>query len=447
MNDRRKINAYLLDELYKEICERDRDGIDRYTLYAYRKARELSWTLTRLIGAGHLHDGSWRPNRRNSTIARPILEGDIPSPAAPPRVLIDMSPTHNAGAHTGIQRVVREISRAAVETGRGLPVFIEDGSLFSHFRHASLPDRVEISDGDRFLMLDASWGHIESYLPIMEEVSRKRGSNIVCLYDLIPLLYPESCMPHVVHDYRNWFDRIVLQSDAVVCISKNVAEEFSEYVRTHQCDRDFSNRVGWFHLGADFRASASEPPSQSAKAIRADVTPYFLSVGTIEPRKGYAVALTAFEKLWSAGVNARYVIAGRYGWNVRALRKRILEHPEFGRRLFWLSQASDADITHLYEGARALIVPSFAEGFGLPIVEAMRHNLPVIASDAPVFREIGGDAVIYFSLLDGDSLAECVARVLTRRDVFAPPSVQTWGDAVKRLLDIVRNDEYRIASG
>jgi glycosyltransferase involved in cell wall biosynthesis len=445
MNDREKIDAYLLDELYKEICERDKDEVDQYTRFVYKKARELYWTLSRRFGAGHLHDGSWRVrNQKAATLARPILDADIPSQMAHPRVLIDVTHTHYAGERTGIQRVVREIARAAAVSGEGLPVFLENGRLLSHFRHASLPDLVEISEGDTFLMLDTSWGHVEAYLPILKEVSRKRGSNIVCLYDLIALLYPQACLPHVVRYYRDWFDKIVLASDAIVCISKNVAEEFCEYVRLYECGRGFHGRVGWFHLGADFRAPANEPPSQSAVAIRADAIPYYLSVGTIEPRKGYTIALTAFEKLWSAGVDARYVIVGRYGWNLRALQRRILEHPEFGQRLFWLSDASDVDIDHLYEGARALIIPSFAEGFGLPIVEAMGHNLPVIASDAPIFREIGGDAVAYFDLLNCDSLAQCIAADLARQEAFAAPPVRTWEDAAKQLLDIVRNNKYQI---
>jgi alpha-1,2-rhamnosyltransferase len=246
-----------------------------------------------------------------------------------------------------------------------------------------------------------------------------------------------------VRNYEVWFDRIVLASDAVVGISKSVADEFCAFVRSRE-RAPSRQRVGWFHLGADFQAPANKPPSRKAAAIRASGPPYFLSVGTIEPRKGYAVALAAFDKLWSVGVDARYVIVGRCGWHVRALQRRIVEHPQYGRRLFWLDDATDADLEHLYEGARALVFSSFAEGFGLPIIEAMRHKLPVIASDAPIFREIGGDAIAYFDLLDSDSLAQRIEDALASRGASTPPPVQTWREAAKHLLEIVRNDKYQI---
>ena len=100
--------------------------------------------------------------------------------------------------------------------------------------------------------------------------------------------------------------------------------------------------------------------------------PFFLSVSTLEPKKGYTVALDAMENLWERGVDARYVIVGRYGWNTHGrLEHRIRSHPEFNKRLFWLGQISAADLRHLYKNAHSLIFASVAEGFGLPLIQAL----------------------------------------------------------------------------
>lgn len=120
-------------------------------------------------------------------------------------------------------------------------------------------------------------------------------------------------------------------------------------------------------------------------------------VGTIEPRKGYDVALTALERLWAAGTSATLTIVGRYGWGVPEIAQRIESHPEFGRRLRWLRQATDEEVQSCYELADALLFCSHGEGFGLPIVEAAQHGVSLILRDLPEFREVAGDGAFYFT--------------------------------------------------
>jgi alpha-1,2-rhamnosyltransferase len=125
------------------------------------------------------------------------------------------------------------------------------------------------------------------------------------------------------------------------------------------------------------------------------------------------------------------------------LARRIVSHAEFGRRLFWLKDASDAELRDLYEHARALIFPSVAEGFGLALIEAAHYGLPIIASDIPVFREIGGDAISYFDVADSEMLSgrtrECLAAAKTR------PSIpfMTWRESTEGLLDIIETSAYQ----
>lgn len=111
-------------------------------------------------------------------------------------------------------------------------------------------------------------------------------------------------------------------------------------------------------------------------------------VGTIEPRKGHRVALDALDLLWQRGIDVRLTIVGKLGWNARKFVERLQVHPEWNVRLFWDSQATDDQLQGYYADADCLIASSFAEGFGLPIVEAGHFGKPVIASDIPVFREV-----------------------------------------------------------
>src|SRR5262249_40144708 len=123
---------------------------------------------------------------------------------------------------------------------------------------------------------------------------------------------------------------------------------------------------------------------------RPPVRKTYLMVGTVEPRKNHAHVLSAFEQLWSAGADVNLAIVGKYSWNSTEFKERLRRHPCFGNRLFWFEDVRDGELEYCYRHAAALITASYAEGFNLPIVEALRAGCPVLASDIPVHREVGG---------------------------------------------------------
>jgi alpha-1,2-rhamnosyltransferase len=441
-----KIDAYLLEEMHRELSDFEQYDVDPRTRLIYGKAQEFYWTLSRFFGLGRLHDGRWRePDAIKAQSLRTPLEGDIPAPAARNRLLIDMTATHRFGGHSGVQRVVREIARACVESGAGIPVYLEAGRLHGQFKHDKLPEAVELQSGDRLLLLDSGWGFAEEYPPLLN-AARAAGVEVVgCLYDLIPLRYPAATAIKNSAPFASWFENVLLRCDAIVCISQSVAQDLVAYLREERATAPANMRIGWWPLGADFDAGAEKAPSKTAAQIAAAPAPFFMSVGTLEPRKAYPVALDAFELLWSQGSDARYVIVGRAGWNTQALQRRIRQHSEFGRRLFWLDNASDADLSHLYPRARGLIFPSFVEGFGMPLVEAAHHGARVIASDIPVFREVGGDGVVYFDLLDAASLAARISEVSEdRKRAHSGLPVLRWRDSCATLVAMLRDNAYQL---
>ena len=128
----------------------------------------------------------------------------------------------------------------------------------------------------------------------------------------------------------------------------------------------------------------------------------------MEPRKGHTQTLQAFELLWAQGAQINLVIVGNQGWMVEELSKRLHKHPELNNRLFWLQEISDEYLEQIYAVSTCLIAASEGEGFGLPLIEAAKHKLPIIARDIPEFREVAGDHADYFSGLAPASLASAV---------------------------------------
>jgi glycosyltransferase involved in cell wall biosynthesis len=173
--------------------------------------------------------------------------------------------------------------------------------------------------------------------------------------------------------------------------------------------------------------------------------PSFLMVGTIEPRKAHAAVLAAFDQLWAQGVDCTLVICGRPGWMAEDLMERLRSHPEAGKRLLWLNDTSDQFLEEIYRACAALILASRGEGFGLPLVEAAQRELPLIARDLPVFREVAGEHAWYFKDDSAQGLAASMRAWLDAHAQGQHPRPQgmqwlTWEQSAARLRHLLEAD-------
>ena len=239
-------------------------------------------------------------------------------------------------------------------------------------------------------------------------------------------------------------------ADGLICPSQAVADEVLTWLEASGPHRGSPLRVGFSHWGADVAASIpSRGHDRQAVSLlqRPASGRRFLMVGTVEPRKGHAQVISAFESLWAEGQDVELVLVGKEGWCVDGLVDRLRDHPQQERRLFWLSGISDEMLVRIYQTADALLVASEGEGFGLPLIEAAQHDLPIIARDIPVFREVAGDRAYYFS---GDTPGELSAAVSewlalsSRGEAPASSTLPwlTWAESTRRLLDIVLGDHW-----
>ncbi len=259
---------------------------------------------------------------------------------------------------------------------------------------------LEHRAGDQLVLLDSSW-HAD-FFPLAERLKSEGVGIVSVIYDLIPLTHPQFCDAGLVKVFNHWFDWIAATADGYVAISETIRDEVrAEMLRRIGPEKVAQRWFDYFHLGSELdlvEDGASVEPDL-LRMFKAKA-PVFLMVSTIEPRKNHGYLLDAFERAWAQGSQARLCIAGRIGWKCEALVERVRQHPELNKRLFMFNDLSDKSLEYAYSHAASLVFPSYVEGFGLPLVEAMQRGLPAMGSDIPVFREIGGEFMAYFDLAD-----------------------------------------------
>ena len=264
------------------------------------------------------------------------------------------------------------------------------------------------------------------------------------VHDLLPIWIPQFFPEGTEDKHTRWLGRLA-RADGLVCVSRSVADEVGQWLCEESPKRLRPLKLGWFHLGADLAGSmptkgCPEDARHTLAALAA--CPSFLMVGTIEPRKGHAQTLAAFEQLWLRGLNVNLVVVGRHGWHMEAFVERLKNHPELGRHLHWPQSVSDEYLDQIYAASTCLLAPSEGEGFGLPLIESARHELPILARDLAVFREVAGDCASYFSGLEPSALAAAVQNWLDlNAKGLAPQSTrmprQTWAQSTEKLLSVV----------
>jgi glycosyltransferase involved in cell wall biosynthesis len=203
--------------------------------------------------------------------------------------------------------------------------------------------------------------------------------------------------------------------------------------------------VASFHLGADVESSAPSlgMPAEAFDTLKSlKARPSFLTVGTLEPRKGHRQTLAAFELLWAQNKDVNLVLVGKKGWMVEDLFTQINNHAELGKRLFWLDGISDEYLGHIYKSSACLISASEGEGFGLPLIEAAKQHIPVLVRDLPVFREVAGDRAFYFSGLAAQDLADSVLKWLALHQLGKAPDskhipILTWAQSAQQLIKLL----------
>jgi alpha-1,3-rhamnosyl/mannosyltransferase len=316
------------------------------------------------------------------------------------------------GRLDGIGIYTRELAAALMRQGIGVTRVgapMRSGHRFVRAREAAisfpLPMAYTTAASNALRLPLAFGGAVERRIDVYHATDYlvprlARTPTVTTLYDAIPLTNPEWANPRL-RTAKNWLLRTCAQAaDAVIAISNAAV---ADLVLHYRIPRD---RIRVITLGVDEQWFDRPTDASIDATLRAHGLSrgYFLHVGTLQPRKNLDALVTAYERL-PAGVRAhrQLVLVGKFGWRVEALRDRLLSRRAEGR-VVWLDYVSRDVLQALYYGAGAFVFPSLAEGFGLPVIEALAVGLPVIANDLPALVEIAGGHATFVDAASVDAL-------------------------------------------
>jgi glycosyltransferase involved in cell wall biosynthesis len=264
-------------------------------------------------------------------------------------------------------------------------------------------------------------GHTGLENPAYARALRAAGARPVFLvHDLIPLTHPEYCRPGERKRHLVRMRNAVTLARGVVTNSRDTLEALTR----------FAAGLG-LRVPPAVVAPLAPGFASSAPGARPMAEPYFVFLGTIEPRKNHWMVLQIWRRLveQTSAKAPRLVVIGQRGWeceNVVDLLERCQELRGF---VIEADACSDAELVTYLRHAQALLFPSFAEGYGLPVIEALSLGVPVIASDLPVFREIAGDVPEYVDPLDGQRWMALISE-------YADPESERRGAQLSRMVSL-----------
>lgn len=382
------------------------------------------------------------------------------------KIFVDISELVKRDAATGVQRVTRNtLYQLFLQPPEGFEVEAVYASVAKTaddlgYRKATkfTAKMLNLTENESDELIEPIPGDIFLGLDLQHHTTRTQAEYLKLLkdfgvlvyfvvYDLLPIHFPEYWpYEHSVNEVHGEWLHTIIKFDGLICISRSVADELIDWIELNSPKRPRSLNIGWFHLGADMDKVHKNTDTKEDVALKFGKRITFLMVGTIEPRKRYDQVFEAFDLLWKEGVEVNLVIVGKQGWLVNDLVKKMNSHAKKNINFFWFEGATDIVLDKIYQEADSLIASSAGEGFGLPLIEAAHYNLPIIARNIPVFKEVAGDNAFYFEGNKGNDLYLALKKWINDYKLNQHPKSNikflTWRESAQHLKEVIIDNNW-----
>ncbi len=244
------------------------------------------------------------------------------------------------------------------------------------------------------------------------------GKVLAMVHDVIPLDHPEYTRPDTAARFETELNATAIACDALIYNSQDTANRTAKYLQK------------WEATPAALPILLGTAPLPAPPLAPQASLAEFIVLGTIEPRKNHQLLLNIWPK-----IEAQLHIIGQRGWQNEKVFRWLDSSPLIGKIVFEHAKLSDKALAQRLASARALLFPSFAEGFGYPLIEALQMGLPVICADLPCFREIAGDLPTYLPPDDQKAWTAAIqaAAATPREKIPKNVSFPTWDQHFAKL--------------
>ncbi|WP_033576700.1 glycosyltransferase [Dickeya chrysanthemi] len=357
-----------------------------------------------------------------------------------PRVYIDCTSTFRSRLNTGVQRVVRAlIAEVAIFSEVTqldcIPICyqfngfytLEDAAIITLDTLDSF-EPLDFRFRDIYLCPDAFWS---AGMTSWFDYFRDRGVRIATVvYDLIPIVNPEFCDDLARKEFELSLLDVIWKSDILFATSESTRQDLISYCLSKGkfLDDECCRLIPL--------APALQMDSEDVESYRLPSEPFFLMVGTVEPRRGYIEAISEYQDYLDNGGQSSLLIIGKEGGAADGVIHSILSA---GGRVKWLADANDSELIAAYRQAVAIVCPSRCEGYGMSVSEGLVYNGLVLANRLPVFGEFAGSMPYYFDLDRPGELSRLLTAAHTLKRLEQPPKIGTWKNTAKVLASELVN--------
>lgn len=342
------------------------------------------------------------------------------------RIGLDVRPSLRE--ETGVGVYMRNLLRHLVSIDPRHDYFLFSSSWKDRFPASSVPRRHNVRLGDfrlpvravNFFWQELGWPPLDLFAGGRLDLAHSptpiilptRGRTVVTVCDLFFLEDPEKADAEAGRVFVRKAEKSLRRADGVLTISRFTREAVLDRFGLSP-DKVETALLG---VSRDYAAPIPHEDLEETRKRYGLPSAFVLFVGAMEPRKNLPVLVEAMRLIRDRGLQAPLVVAGRDGGDSASVRERIAARGLESRVLF-TGYIPDADLRSFYRLARLLVIPSFLEGFGLPLAEAMASGLPAAVSAAGALPEVGGDAPVYFNPDDVEDMAAAVGRLYEDEDL------------------------------
>jgi len=273
---------------------------------------------------------------------------------------------------------------------------------------------------------------------IIPSILPAKIKTVLTVHDLVAFLYPNTHNKKATIIEKLLLRRALRRAAHVCAVSENTRTDILQ--RFHYNP----SKIDVIYCGASEEFKPI-PPGKLREFIQQTNLPenFFLAVGTLEPRKNYLNLIKAFKEVSDRYPDYYLIIVGKNGWDYEQIYAAIKEN-YLNKKVHLLGYLSNKSLVNLYSLARALVFPSFYEGFGIPPLEAMECGCPVIASHTSSIPEVVGNAAIFINPESHVQIAEAMLKFIKdpefcahlREKGFTQAEKFSWEDSAKKLLKI-----------